>query len=318
MFRSLKEAFWLRLPLPLLGALPVNALAVTGVGILGFAEHALWLIGAGLEVAYLFALATNPRFQRLVAARDLVGRQAAGDRSRGELLAQLPPDSRERLTRLEAKVARIATLLRADPDKDLLAESSLDALEKLAAVHARLLLAERHLHAARQESDPAALARQAVLLERELLLATPPALPAPPSGDRPGGGGRLSPALRESKQATLDLLRRRLANAQTRERSQAEVASDLARIEAQVDLALEEASLHGTRPADAGTHLNLLDDILASNAALGGGNGLVGSPLDPAAAATDPGIVPDVTPAPPGIPAPPGTRSATPPPAAES
>ena len=257
MLRYLKEAFWLRVRLPLLGALPANALALTGVGILGFAEHGLWLLGAGLEAAYLFALATNPRFQRVIAARDLVGRQAAGDRSHVELLAQLPPESRERLTRLEAKVARVATLLRADPDKDLLAESSLDALEKLAAVHARLLLAERHLHAARQETDPAALARQAAALERELNPAAATSL-------------ALSPALQESKQATLDLLRRRLANVQSRERSQAEVASDLARIEAQVDLALEEASLHGTRPADAGTHLNLLDDILASNAALGG------------------------------------------------
>ena len=257
MLRYLKEAFWLRVPTPLLGALPVNALACAGVGILGFAEHGLWLLGVGLEAAYLFGLATNPRFQRVIAARDLVGQRAAVDRSHGELLAQLPPESRARLGRLETKVARVGNLLRADPDKDLLAESTLDALGKLAAVHARLLLAERHLHAARNETDPAALARQAAALERELAasLDTHPAL---------------SPTLVESKQATLDILRRRLANAQTRDRSLAEVASDLARIEAQVDLALEEASLHGTRPANAGGHLNLLDDILASNAALGG------------------------------------------------
>ena len=253
MLRYLKEAFWLRVPTPLLGALPVNALACAGVGILGFAEHGLWLLGAGLETAYLFALATNPRFQRVIAARDLVGQRAVMDRSHDELLAQLPPESRARLERLEAKVARIGSFLGADPDKDLLAESTLDALGKLAAVHARLLLAERHLHAARTETDPTALARQAAALERELAAPDHPAL---------------SPTLVESKQATLDILRRRLANAQARDRSLAEVASDLTRIEAQVDLALEEASLHGTRPANAGGHLNLLDDILASNAAL--------------------------------------------------
>lgn len=254
MLRLLKTAFWLRVPLPLLGALPANALAVAGVGILGFAEHALWLLGAGLEMAYLFGLATNPRFQRLMAARDLVGQRAATDRSRESLLAELTPESRARSEQVEAKVARVGALLRADPDKDLLADSSLDALDKLAAVHARLLLAERNLHAAKRETDPGTLAGQAASLEREL--AAP---------DRP----TLSPTLVESKQATLDIIRRRLANAQARDRSLAEVGSDLARIEAQIDLALEEASLHGTRPANAGGHLNLLDDILASNAALG-------------------------------------------------
>ena len=268
MLRYLKEAFWLRVPTPLLGALPVNALACAGVGIVGFAEHGLWLLGAGLEAAYLFGLATNPRFQRVIAARDLVGQRAAVDRSHGELLAQLPPESRARLGRLEVKVARVGSLLRADPDKDLLSESTLDALGKLAAVHARLLLAERHLHAARSETDPVALARQAAALEGELAA--------------PDGHPALSPTLVESKQATLDILRRRLANAQTRDRSLAEVASDLARIEAQVDLALEEASLHGTRPANAGGHLNLLDDILASNAALGGSLDTVTLVGDPA------------------------------------
>ena len=75
--------------------------------------------------------------------------------------------------------------------------------------------------------------------------------------------------MRESKQATLELTQKRVANARRRTESLAEIASDLARIEAQVDLALEDAGLEG-KPAVVTSNLNLLNQILASNTALSG------------------------------------------------
>ena len=53
----------------------------------------------------------------------------------------------------------------------------------------------------------------------------------------------MSEALRDSKKATQAILKQRLRNLQRRSESMAEIDSDLTRIEQQVDLAVEDASL---------------------------------------------------------------------------
>lgn len=265
MWRYVKEAFWARVAVPLVGGLPVNALAVTGFGVLGVAEHALWLVGLGLEVAYLYAVATHPRFQHVINAREHARSRQSSEQSRSDLLAQMSPEGRARLERLEGKLAGIAALYRANGSDNLLLDSSMEALQKLVALHGRLLVAERHLQAASREVDAAALQRQEAVLAREL----------------EAGGAALSASLRESKQATLDLTQKRVANARRRTESLAEIASDLARIEAQVDLALEDAGLEG-KPAVVTSNLNLLNQILESNTALGGVEFSPSNPLPPA------------------------------------
>ena len=250
MWRYLKEAFWAKADLPAIGPLPINALAVLGLGVFGCAEHALWLLGLGLETAYLYALSSNPRFRHLVQARANWQSRQTVEQSRHDLLSRLTPEARSRLARLDEKIRRAITLTRGDQTHDLLADSNLDALEKLGDLHLRLLVAEQELQTACRQTDAAALARQAATLEQELQSAA-----------------ALSPALRESKQATLDLTRKRLANAARRIETLAEVGSDLARIEAQVDLVLDDTGLEGRPPAVAG-NLNLLNRILESNSAL--------------------------------------------------
>lgn len=254
MWRYVKEAFWARVAVPLVGGLPVNALAVTGFGVLGVAEHALWLVGLGLETAYLYAVATNPRFQRVINARELERSRQSSEQSRHDLLAQVSPEGRARLERLESKLANIATLYRTNGSDNLLLDSSMEALQKLSVLHGRLLVAERNLQTASSQVDEAALQRQEAALARELA----------------AGGASLSASLRESKQATLELTQKRVANARRRAESLAEIASDLARIEAQVDLAQEDAGLEG-KPAVVTSNLNLLNQILESNSALSGG-----------------------------------------------
>ena len=253
MWRYVKEAFWAHAQVPLVGPLPFNALAVLGTGILGCAVHPLWLIGVGLETAYLFVLATHPRFQRVVAARELERTRKTDDQIRHDRLDQLTADGRARLERLEAKIGRIAVLYRTNDSDNLLLDSSLEAVRGLGALQWRLRIAERNLQTANQQFDEKMLAGQSATLEREL-----------------AGGEALSAALRQSKQATLELTRKRLLNARRRAESLAEIQSDLARIEAQVDLALEDAGLEGT-PAVVTANLNLLNRILESNSALQGG-----------------------------------------------
>ena len=79
-----------------------NWIGLGAFGLLGMMEPGFWVLGAGLELGYLLALATNERFQRLVAAVPLVeatadwnkriqallGRLDAGDRRIYDLLSQ--------------------------------------------------------------------------------------------------------------------------------------------------------------------------------------------------------------------------------------
>ena len=70
MLKYIKKAFFLRMAVPGLGAVPLNILALLVVGVFGLAEPGLWLMGAGLELLYLLTLGTSKRFQRVVDAAD--------------------------------------------------------------------------------------------------------------------------------------------------------------------------------------------------------------------------------------------------------
>ena len=67
--------------------------------------------------------------------------------------------------------------------------------------------------------------------------------------------------MRDSKRATVDLLRGRVDNIEHRATSLAEIEADLARIETQFDLALEEATLRG-RPAAISVSVELTSRML--------------------------------------------------------
>ena len=49
MWRYLKAAFLVGVPVPGLGRVPVNAMGVFGLGVLGFVEPSVWLVGLGLK-----------------------------------------------------------------------------------------------------------------------------------------------------------------------------------------------------------------------------------------------------------------------------
>jgi hypothetical protein len=69
-------------------------------------------------------------------------------------------------------------------------------------------------------------------------------------------------ALRESKTATLAIMKQRLANLRNRTRTMQEIESDLTRIEAQVDLALENASMQG-KPQTISLEIDLASDLVS-------------------------------------------------------
>lgn len=240
--RYLWHAFFARPDIPLL-RLPWNALAVLAAGVAGFWDPSVWGVATAGELVYLFTLASNPGFQQYVQGVKTVSLRGDSEASRKNLLAKLGGAARQRYVKLEQKRARLDALYREPSNDDLFTESNSEALRKLTWLYLNLLVAQRNLIVA-PPSDARELEKQIAAGEREL--ATAP-----------------SEAARASKKATLDLLRERLDNVTHKQVSQAEIDADLARIETQLDYALEQATLRG-RPAAISANVELTSRLLSN------------------------------------------------------
>jgi flagellar motility protein MotE (MotC chaperone) len=243
MLRYLNEAFWARPQLTGVGRIPWNALLVAGAAILGFGLPPIWLGALGAETLYLYVLSTNPRFQNWVDAKDLARLHDGDDDSNRRLVANLPDVMRRRLTEIEDKCNKIEKVYRESQNEDYLYDSNREALQKLTSIFARLLIAQRNLQSLDVVARESDLRNQIASIEKELTAAS------------------ISEALRDSKKATQAILRQRLRNLQRRNESMAEIDSDLTRIEQQVNLAVEDASLKG-RPAAISANIDLVSHLL--------------------------------------------------------
>jgi hypothetical protein len=239
----LKAAFWAGAVVPGLGRVPLNALLVAGFAILGFGHPGFWLLGAGAEAALLTALATSPRFQRAVTARRRVAAGDAAELHRDELLHRLDPASQKRYAALAGTCARALQAARDAQAGEMSLESSRDALARLSWIYLKLLVARYHLEASRVQISEAELQRRMADLDGSL------------------AGTGLSAALRESQSATRRILEQRLQNLERCQQTAREVEADLGRIEAQADLALENANLAGGG-AMVSANLELASQIL--------------------------------------------------------
>jgi hypothetical protein len=235
MWRLLKAAFWFSPPLPAVGRFPANVAAVIGFLILGFGHEGFWVLGLGLETAYLAMLVTNARFQKLVQIEARRSAEEDDETRQQSLIDGLSGEARARLRRLEEQAERLARLGAGDgdADADALVDSNRQALRRYVWLFLKLLVAQQHLQSDDAKGDETRLAAERRQLEADL--------------GRPG----LSEALRRSKEATLRILTKRLTNVGRQSQALEEIGSDLKRIEEQIKLSLEEARLKGDRAAVA-------------------------------------------------------------------
>lgn len=240
--RYLWHAFFARPDIPLL-RLPWNAVGMAAAAVAGFWDPTVWAVAGAGEFIYLFTLASNAGFQQSIDTRRIEEQRGDTAEARDALKRQIGGAARRRYEKLEEKRQRLEKLGEQNRSDDLLYESNRDALRKLTWLFLKLLVAQRNLIIA-PESDERELHKQIAAAERELASAT-------------------TDSLRSSKQATLRLLRERLANVQHRQTNMAEVESDLTRIETQFDVALEEASLRGT-PAAISANIELTSHLLGN------------------------------------------------------
>ncbi|PTY02267.1 hypothetical protein DB346_09140 [Verrucomicrobia bacterium LW23] len=248
MLRNLHGAFWASWEVPGLGRLPLNVLALSGLGILGFGNSGFWFMGAGLEVFYLYMMAMNPRFQAVIDSEAYRQINQEANNERAKLLSSLDNTSRARLETLEERCRKVLDLLSENPYQEITLEVNRGALQKLFLIYMKLLVAQRHLL---QTPGYAAvgkdLEKQIASLRRELENVS------------------LSPTLRESKTATMRITEQRLHNLHTRDQRLSELQSDMERIEAQVELAMENARLRNQGevvPGNITLASQLLDESL--------------------------------------------------------
>jgi hypothetical protein len=243
-WRYLKAAFLVGVEVPALGRVPLNALAALGFLILGFGHPGFWFLGLAAEAAIVPTLAFNKRFQKVVDAEDRQLSSGDSQSKRYSLVKQLPADYQTRLATLEVRCDKVLEVYRNAQAEEFLIDTNRDALENLKWVYLKLLIARYHLLTAGTEDTPESLEKKIASIEGELQ------------------NPRESAALRQSKAATLDILKRRLANIQRRGQSLEEVESDLTRVESQVDLILDNAAMQG-KPQTISTDIELASDLVS-------------------------------------------------------
>jgi hypothetical protein len=248
MLKYLVSAFFVRPKVPGLGGIPVVVLATLGVLALTITKPILMLAGLGAIAAFCVSLAVTKRFRDLVDAQEFAVRFDLTDRGKSQsaksrLLGQLRSEGRTRLAALEAKGRRILELHRTNGADAFLLQNSRDALEKLQEVYLRLLVGEQTLRKAEESAEAEPIRRQIAEVEASLR------------------EGELSGPARESRAATLEMLRLRLEKATTRDGSLAEIQSDLQRVETQIDLALDDAMLRG-KPEAVSVNVELASRML--------------------------------------------------------
>jgi hypothetical protein len=245
MLRYLKAAFLLSPEVSGFGQLPLNVLGVVGVGVMGFAFPAAWLLGLGFETVYLFGLASNPRFQKYVDAQAAKLTQTAGAeqaKSAAErLLAALPTALVKRFEQLRFRCTELRQIAQElhDPQQlshtPTLDEIQLSGLDRLLWIYLKLLYTENALDRFLHKTTAELIQRDIQTLEARLK--------APPRDVDQRQQAKIRRALEDNLATSRD----RLANFQKAQGNFELVKLELERLENKIS-ALSEVAVNRQEP----------------------------------------------------------------------
>jgi hypothetical protein len=202
-----------------------NWIGLIAVALLGFIDWGFWVLGAGLELAYLFVLVQSPGFRQIVESRERGALPSPGAGA-SEAIGRLDLELRGRYERLRARCLR---LLGEQPEDAAGLEVQRASLERLLWLFLKLLRTRQTVQSLLHEAaasgyDEARLSGRIASLERQLASA--------PAG-----------ALRTSIETQIELLHQRGARQADARVKLAQVDLELERIEQQVELLREELVL---------------------------------------------------------------------------
>jgi hypothetical protein len=242
----LKEAFNRRVPVPLLGPMPFNKMALGVVAVAGLLVPPIWLLGLAAELIYLFGVSSSVRFQKVVRGERLLAQQKTWATKIHTGVERLSPSSRERYRRLLDQ-CRLILGISAALDGDSLGnfrDIRTQSLNQLLGIFLRLLTSHEVILANVKGLDRSILEGDIRRLEERLAASEP---------DSP---------LNRSLQGTLDIQRKRLENLARADESLQVIEAELERIEQQVELIREESAVSG-KPEALSIRLDAVTSAMA-------------------------------------------------------
>jgi hypothetical protein len=222
-----------------------NWVGVAAFGFLGLANPGFWVLGAGLELGYLLALATNTRFQRAIASRPLDAARNEWNERIQRLIARLDERDRRRYAVLAQRCASIIELqTQAGGDAPHGLETQADGLGRLSWMFLRLLVARRAIQTVLDGSsdEPDTFAQRVKALQRQ------------------AADESVDADLRRSLLGQIEILNQRIQQQDEAQRKLAYTEAELTRIEQQVELIREQAALS----ADPEILSRRIDEIAAT------------------------------------------------------
>jgi len=222
-FDFVKAAFHARLPMPVMGGLPLNYLFLALMGGASVAFPPVALFGAAAEIAFLATLSNNPRFQRAVRARMLRSARDEDESGVEQQVTQLRRYAKDYAT-FAGRCQEIADIARSNfgPTGNDAYEAS---LRDLRVMYARLLHMREVLE---DHASPGSQEQIKRRIEQMKAQIADPNVPA---------------STKEAEQQTLEILQKRLdTRAQIDERMRL-ILAEQQRLDEQVQLLKDEVIL---------------------------------------------------------------------------
>ena len=117
---------------------PPNWVGLAAFSMLGFLNPGFWVVGAGLELAYLLFVSTSRRFRRLIDGAAMVTKSQDAQKQIENLLVRLDASDQNRYRKLEQRCQGVLQQQHEVTPLDL--QTQADGLGKLAYVYLRLLV----------------------------------------------------------------------------------------------------------------------------------------------------------------------------------
>lgn len=222
-----------------------NWIGLAAFGLLGLSNPGFWLIGAGVELAYLFGLATNGRFQRAVGARATAGNDQEWKNRLDQMVRRLADTDQARYVAFVARCRAILDQFQQQDPSGATAAVQGENLGKLTWVYVRLLLARRAMSRVLKEPTLGETREiEGRLTEVQARLKDP----------------ALHEDLRKSLSSQAEILEQRVTQRKEGREKLDFLEAEILRIQEQIDLLREQAALS----TDAGGMSARLDEITGS------------------------------------------------------
>ncbi len=209
---------------------PPNWVGLAAFGFLGLLNPGFWVMGLGLEFAYLGVLATNERFRRTVEASQQWESRRQRQQRVEDLIQQLSSEGQRRYRALEARCASILDQQQRTAVIPSGLEAEEEGLGRLLSLYLRLLLTRQAIdRIVRESADPADEGSQLQDRVRKV--------------EAQLAAGSVGEELRRSLTGQIDILKQRLQKRTEARDKLMFLDAELTRLQEQVELIREQAVL---------------------------------------------------------------------------